>query len=182
MFKAKIETQPYYAFIDSYSIGNKEKAVLGETAFAEALLDFPVMVNVTYGKRQKDIDHLVFTARSVVMNECKNTNEGFFIHYSWMLSHVVNRFSDGLPVAQFYAHTAGYRIKDIKFTLTIPKLNCEPIVKKALKGLRIQVIETGVQLLKDEDKALWSKPVRSVILSVINNTQENSRDLVLSHA
>jgi hypothetical protein len=181
MFEAEIKRQPYYAFIDSYPIGNKEKAVLGETAFCEALSDFPVMVNVTYGKRQKDIDHLVFAANSVFMNECKNINEGFFMHYSWMLSHVVNRFSDGLPVAQFYAQTAGYSIRDIKFTLTIPKLNCEPIVKKALRGLKIHLIETGVQLLKDEDKPLWSKPIRSNILSVLNNIQDNSRDLVLYH-
>lgn len=169
----KTEIAPYYAFISSYPTSNKEKAVLGETAFCEALSDFPVMVNITYGKRQKDIDHLVFTSNSVVMNECKNTKEGFVMHYSWLLSHVVDRFSDGLPVAQFYAHTAGYSIKDIKFTLTIPKLNCNPLIKKALKGLKIHVIETEVQLLRQEDKPLWSKPVRNGILSVINIIQEN---------
>ena len=173
--KAEIERQPYYAFIDSYSVSNKEKAKLGEKAFAEALSDFPVMVNVTYGKRQKDIDHLVFTGNSVVMNECKNINTGFEMHYSWMLSHVVNRFSDGLPVAQHYAHTAGYNIQNIIFTLTIPKLNCEPLIRKTLKGLKIHLIETGVQLLEDEDKPLWSKPVRSNILSVINIIQDNTR-------
>ena len=178
-WNAEIEKQPYYAFIDAYSTSNKEKAKLGETAFCEALSDFPVMVNVTYGKRQKDIDHLVFTSNSVIMNECKNINTGFEMHYSWLLDHVVDRFSDGLPVAQFYARTTGYSTKDIKFTLTIPKLNCEPLIRKTLKSLKIHVIETEVQLLKDEDKPLWSKPVRSNILSVINNInniQDNSRD------
>jgi hypothetical protein len=178
--KAKIEKQPYYAFIDAYSASNKEKAKLGETAFCEALSDFPVMVNVTYGKRQKDIDHLVFTGNSVVMNECKNINENFEMHYSWFLSHVVNRFSDGLPVAQYYAHTAGYNIKNIKFTLTIPKLNCEPLIRKVLKGLKIHVIETGVQLLRDVDKPLWHEPVRRSILSVINSIQANTGDLTIS--
>jgi len=173
MKSAQVETYPYYAFIDSYSVSNKEKAALGETAFAEALSDFPVMVNVTYGKRQKDIDHLVFTSNSVVMNECKNTQEGFFMHYSWFCSHVADRFADGLPVAQFYAHTAGYRIKDITFTLTIPKLNCTPIVKQALRGLKVHVIETGVQLLESEDKQSWHKPIRKQFLSVINTIQEN---------
>lgn len=55
----KTVIHPYYAFISSYSTSNKEKAVLGETAFCEALSDFPVLVNVTYGKRQKDIDHFL---------------------------------------------------------------------------------------------------------------------------
>jgi len=176
--KTKFENKqpPYYTTIDSYSVGNKEKAELGETAFYEALSDFPVMVNVTYGKRQKDIDHLVFTGNSVIMNECKNLYEGFFMYYSWFLSPVVDRFSDGLPVAQYYAQTAGYCIKDIKFTLTIPKLNCEPIIRKTLKGIKIHLIETGVQLLKDGDKPLWHKPVRSNILSVINSIQENTGD------
>jgi hypothetical protein len=173
MAKDENKRQPYYMSIDSYSPDNKEKAKLGETAFYEALSDFPIMVNITYGKRQKDIDHLVFTSNSVIMNECKNIKESFEMHYSWFLSHVVNRFSDGLPVAQFYAQTAGYQIKDIRFTLTIPKLKCEPIIRKSLKGLKIHVIETGVQLLKEEDKSLWSKPIRSNILSVLNNIQEN---------
>jgi hypothetical protein len=175
--KAEIQKQPYYVFVDSYSASNKEKAKLGETAFAEALSDFPLMINVTYGKRQKDIDHLVFTGNSVIMNECKNTKAGFEMHYSWLLDHVVDRFSDGLPVAQFYAKTAGYSIKDIRFTLTIPKLSCEPIVRKTLKSLRINVIQTEVQLLRQEDKPLWYNPVRSNILSVINSIQENTRDL-----
>lgn len=171
---------PYYMIEANFSVGNKEKADLGETAFCEALSDFPVMVNVTYGKRQKDIDHLVFAYDTVVMNECKNTKEGFLMHYSWFCSHVAARFADGLPVAQYYAQTMGYSIKSIKFTLTIPKLNCDPIVKHAIKGLKINVIETEVQLLKSEDKKLWREPIRSNILSVINidNTgtiiQENS--------
>ena len=172
----KTEAAPYYVFISSYSTGNKEKAELGETAFAEALSDFPVMVNVTYGKRQKDIDHLVFTSNSVIMNECKNTSEGFFMHYSWLLSHVVDRFADGLPVAQYYAHTAGYSIKNIRFTLTIPKLNCEPLIRKTLKSLRIHLIETGVQLLKKEDKPSWSEPIRNGILSVINTNNKSTID------
>ena len=169
----KTQVEPYYAFIESFSIGNKEKAKFGETAFAEALSDFPIMMNVTYGKRQKDIDHLVFTGNCVVMNECKNINENFEMHYSWFLSHVVNRFSDGLPVAQYYAQTAGYNIRNITFTLTIPNLNCEPLIRKCLKGSKIHLIETGVQLLKKEDKPLWIEPIRSNILSVINNIQEN---------
>ena len=98
---------PYYISNSEFSTDNKTKAVLGESAFAESLQDFPVMVNVTYGHRQKDIDHLVFTSTSVVFNECKNTKESFEMHYSWFLDHVVNRFSDGLPVAQFYSQTAG---------------------------------------------------------------------------
>ena len=61
-------TYPYYYFVEEYPVANAEKAELGETAFKEALLDFPVMMNVTYGKRQKDIDHLVFTCNSLVVN------------------------------------------------------------------------------------------------------------------
>ena len=175
-----VETQPYYAYISTFSTGNKEKAVLGETAFSEALSDYPVMMNVTYGKRQKDIDHLVFTYNSVVFNECKNTQEGFFMHYSWFCSHVFDRFADGLPVAQYYASTAGYSIKSIRFTLTIPRLNCSPIVKLAIKGLKIHVIETAIQILKTEDKPLWCEPVRSNILFVINSTQVNTRDQTVS--
>jgi hypothetical protein len=170
----KIESHPYYSYTCAYTPDNKEKAILGEAAFCEALSDFPVMVNVTYGKRQKDIDHLVFTGSTVVMNECKNTHESFFMHYSWFCSHVADRFADGLPVAQYYAQTMGYKIKSIKFTLTIPKLNCTPIVKQAIKGLKVSVIETGVQLLKPEDKQSWTEPIRKHILSVINTIQDNT--------
>ena len=165
---------PYYMIETTFSVGNKEKADLGETAFAEALSDFPLMMNVTYGKAQKDIDHLVFAGNTVVMNECKNTNEGFFMHYSWFCSHVADRFADGLPVAQYYAQTLGYKIESIKFTLTIPKLNCTPIVKQAIKGLKVSVIETAVQLLKPEDKQSWTEPIRKHILSVINTIQDNA--------
>jgi hypothetical protein len=99
--------QPYYVEENSFSVSNKEKGELGEKAFVEAINDFPIMINITYGKRQKDIDHLVFAANSVVMNECKNTNEGFFMHYSWFCSHIADRFAGGLPIAQYYAQTAG---------------------------------------------------------------------------
>lgn len=175
MKEAQIEEYPYYYFIESYSIDNKTKCELGERAFAGALPDFPLMMNVTYGKRQKDIDHLVFAYDSVIMNECKNTKEGFFIWYSWFSSHVIDRFADGLPVAQFYAHTAGHSTKNVAFTLTIPKLDCEPSVVKAIKGLKIHVIETLVQLLRPDDKPLWYEPVRTNILSVINSIQVNTR-------
>jgi hypothetical protein len=150
-------------------LSNTEKAQFGENAFAEALSDFPVIMNVSYGQRQKDIDHLVFTSNSVIMNECKNTKENFVMYYSWFLSHVVDRYADGLPIAQYYAQTYGYSIKKIIFTLTIPHLNTEPIVTKALKGLKIHVIETNKQITIEEDKEQWYALVRRQILSVINN-------------
>jgi hypothetical protein len=167
---------PYYFNESGFSVSNKEKAKLGETAFAEALQDYSLMVNVTYGKRQKDIDHLVFTGKYVIMNECKNTNEGFFMHYSWFISHVANRFTDGLPIAQHYANIRGYKNEDIRFTLTIPKLNCDETIKLTLTKLKIHIIETGIQLLKEEDKVLWHKVVKNNILSVINSPQVNTRD------
>lgn len=154
------ENIPYYKFESQYPINNKKKAEWGEEAFAEALSDFPILMNITYGKRQKDIDHLVFTGHSVIMNECKNINEDFKVFYSWFLDHVVDRFADGLPVAQYYARTFGYSVKSITFTLTIPRLNTETIVRKALKGLRIHVIETGKQLTDEESLVKWHGPVR----------------------
>ncbi len=116
--------EPYYSSMEEYSVRNKEKAKFGEEAFAEALSDYPVLMNVNYGKRQKDIDHLVFTCSLVIMNECKNTKEAFYIWYSWFLSHIVNRFVDGYPIAQFYAHTLGYSIKNIVLTLNYTKTKC----------------------------------------------------------
>jgi hypothetical protein len=115
-----LESLPYYVAIDSFSIGNKEKGQFGEQAFAESVKDYTVLLNIQYGKRQKDIDHLVLTSNSVIMNECKNTSTGFFMVYSWFCSHVADRFADGLPVAQHYANTLGYRCTKIDFTLTIP--------------------------------------------------------------
>lgn len=171
--------KPYYLLESQYSITNKDKAQWGEEAFVEALSDFPILMNITYGKRQKDIDHLVLTSNHVVMNECKNTNKNFHMFYSWFLSHVVDRFADGLPVAQYYARTFGYSVKSIVFALTIPRLNTEPIVKKALKGLKIHVIETGKQLLDKDSLEEWHKPVRDRFLSVINNQDNNTRDYIL---
>lgn len=125
-------------------------------------------MNITYGQRQNDIDHLVFADHTII-NECKNVKENFMMWYSWFTSHVVDRFADSLPVAQYYARTLGYPVKSITFTLTIPYLNTEPTVKKALKGLGIKVIQTGKQLLKEEDKKLWYPQIRKQILSVINS-------------
>jgi hypothetical protein len=127
-------------------------------------------MNVTYGEGQKDIDHLVFTSDSVIMNECKNTKGNFYMWYSWFLSHVVDRFADGLPVAQFYARSFGYSFNNITFTLTISRLNAEFIVFKAIEGLKIRVIQTGKQLLNNDHKKRWYTPIRRQILSVINNT------------
>jgi hypothetical protein len=169
-------SSPYYIVESQYPVTNTEKAQWGEEAFAEALSDFPILMNITYGKRQKDIDHLVFASHSVIMNECKNTKENFHMFYSWFLSHVVDRFADGLPVAQYYARTFGYSVKSIVFTLTIPRLNTEPIVKKALNGLRIHVIETEEQLVDKDSLEKWHKPVRGQFLSVINNQVNNTRD------
>jgi hypothetical protein len=171
--------KPYYLSESQYSIANKDKAQWGEEAFVEALSDFPILMNITYGKRQKDIDHLVLTSNHVVMNECKNTKENFHMFYSWFLSHVVDRFADGLPVAQYYARTFGYSVKSIVFTLTIPRLNTEPIVEKALKGLKIHVIETGKQLVDKDSLEKWHKPVRDRFLSVINNQDNNTGDHIL---
>ena len=42
--------------------------------------------------------------------------------------------------------------------------------------ININIIETEVQLLKQEDKPLWYEPVRSGILSVINSIQDNTAD------
>jgi hypothetical protein len=173
--------EPYYCCVSTFSISNTEKARFGESAFAEALSDFPVYVNITYGKRQKDIDHLVLTSNSLIMNECKNTKEDFHMYYSWFLSHVVDRFADGLPVAQYYARSFGYPTRCVKFTLTIPCLNTEPIVEKAIRGLEIHVIQTGVQIIREQDKKLWYPTVREHILSVINTRYYIIRDLYIAH-
>ena len=90
------------------------------------------------------------------------------MYYSWFLSHVVNRFSDGLPVAQFYGRAFGYPTKNLKFTLTIPYLNAEPVTLRAIKGLKISVIETRKQLLHERDLKDWCFPIRRQFLSVIN--------------
>lgn len=166
-----IAVKPYYFDERSFSGSNQSKGKLGEAGFSNALSDFPILCNITYGKRQKDIDHLVFTCNYVVFNECKNTKESFQMYYSWFLSHVVDRFADGLPVAQFYARAMGYPIKNIKFTLTIPYLNTEPTTKRALKGLKISVIETKKQILNERDLKDWHFPIRSQFLSVINTEE-----------
>lgn len=160
--------EPYYVGKKEFSGSNQNKGKLGETGFTNALSDFPMLCNITYGKRQKDIDHLVFTCNYVVFNECKNTKESFQMYYSWFLSHVVDRFSDGLPVAEFYARAFGYPVKSIKFTLTIPYLNTEPITQRAIKGLKINVIETKKQLLNKKDLKNWRFQIRKQFLSVIN--------------
>jgi len=168
--------EPYYVGKKEFSVSNQNKGKLGETAFSNALSDFPILCNITYGKRQKDIDHLVFTGNYVVLNETKNTKENFQMYYSWFLSHVVDRFSDGLPVAQFYGRTLGYPVKSIKFTLTISCLNIEPITQRALKGLNITVIETKKQLLDERDLESWCSPIRKHFLSVINIEEVYNRE------
>jgi hypothetical protein len=171
-----MHAKPYYLSIEKYSLANIEKARLGEETFREALSDFPILANIPYGKRQKDIDHLVFTSSSVVMNECKNTKESFYIFYSWFMDHVVDRFADGLPIAEWYAKTSSYSTKRIVFALTISRFNAEPIVKASMNGLKINLIETGKQLLNDESKKDWYVPVRDQFLSVINNITNNQVD------
>lgn len=168
--------EPYYVGKEEFSVSNQNKGKLGETAFSNALSDFPILCNITYGKRQKDIDHLVFTGNYVVLNETKNTKENFQMYYSWFLSHVVDRFSDGLPVAEFYGRTLGYPVKSIKFTLTISCLNIEPITQRALKGLNITVIETRKQLLNERDLRSWCSPIRKQFLSVINIEEVYNRE------
>ena len=160
--------KPYYLVEKKFSESNQNKGKLGENGFSYALSDFPIICNITYGKRQKDIDHLVFTFNYVVFNECKNTKENFQMYYSWFLSHVVNRFADGLPVAQFYARAFGYPLKNIKFTLTIPYLNIESTTERAIKGLKINVIETKKQLLNESNLKDGYFPIRRQFLSVIN--------------
>jgi len=164
----KMEEDPYYLEEKKFSESNQNKGKLGETAFSNALSDFPIICNITYGKRQKDIDHLVLTSHGLVFNECKNTGENFQMYYSWFLSHVVDRFAEGLPVAQFYGRTLGYSAKAIKFTLTISCLNTEPITHKAMKGLDINVIQTKKQLLNERDLKKQSASIRKQFLSVIN--------------
>jgi len=154
------------------TISNAEKGDLGEDAFAEALPDFPMIRNIMFGKRQNDIDHLVLTSNYLVFNECKNTNENFFAHYSWFLSHILARFVYGLPIAQYYAKTLGYSSNQIKFLLTIPKLNTNSHVIKVLKSLNIDVIETEIQILSEESKGHWSSFIRNGLLSVINNIED----------
>lgn len=166
--------EPYYSHKEKWSKSNRVKAKLGENAFSDALSDFPILCNVTYGHRQKDIDHLVLTCDRLVFNECKNVKEGFQMHYSWFLSHVVNRFADGLPVAQYYARSLGYSTKHVIFTLTMPYLNTEPPVHKALRGLKIKVIQTGKQLTEERDTKKWCFPIRRQFLSVINTTTSNN--------
>lgn len=163
--------EPYYVGKKEFSVSNQNKGKLGETAYRNALSDFPILSNITYGKRQKDIDHLVFTCNCVVFNECKDTKENFQMYYSWFLSHVVDRFSDGLPVAQFYSRTFGYPVKSVKFTLTMPCLNTEPVTLQAIKGLKISVIETRKQLLNERDSKDWNFPIRRQFLSVINRKE-----------
>jgi hypothetical protein len=166
--------EPYHSQDNKYPITNTEKGRFGEQAFTEALSDFPILMNITYGKRQKDIDHLVFTSKSVIMNECKNNNENFFMYYSWFEDRVFDRFVEGLPIAQFYAKTLGCPVKDFIFTLTIPRLNTEPRVKLRLKQIKIHVIETKRQILKAKNKKQWYPIVRGQILSVINNQTNNT--------
>jgi hypothetical protein len=166
--------EPYYCMESKYPLKNKEKAKLGEEAFAEALQDYKVLMNITYGKPQKDIDHIVLTSKYLILNECKNTDENFFVWHSWFTSHVVKRFEDAYPIVKWYARGYGYSVKNIVLTLTIPKLNTEPIVRKALQGLKIHVIETGEQLLDNKSKKNWYNPIRNQILFVINNCSSNT--------
>lgn len=167
------DKEPYYLNKEEWSQSNKTKAELGENAFSNALSDFPIWCNVTYGHRQKDIDHLILTCDCLVLNECKNLKESYQMHYSWFLSHVVNRFADGLPVAQYYARSLGYSAKQVTFTLTIPCLNTDHFVHEALKGLKIKVIQTGIQLTEERNKKQWYKQwhfsIRRQFLSVFNS-------------
>lgn len=167
--------QPYYSDNKDFSQSNKRKAKLGESGFYKALADFPILCNVTYGHRQKDIDHLVLTCDFVIFNECKNVKEDFQMYYSWFLSHVVDRYADGLPVAQYYARSLGYATKNVTFTLTIPYLNTDSLVYNALNGLKIEVIQTKKQLLEERDIKQWYSPIRTQFLSVIN-TRTTNRD------
>jgi len=166
--------KPYYLEKQEYPVSNTKKGELGERAFYDALSDYPVFCNITFGHRQKDIDHLVLTCDCLVFNECKNVKESFQMHYSWFLSHVVDRFADGLPVAQYYARSFGYSTKHVIFTLTIPCLNTDPPVHEALRGLKIRMIQTGKQLTEERDKKDWCFPVRRQFLSVINTTTSNN--------
>lgn len=166
--------EPYYMGKSDYPETNTQKGKLGELGFSNALSDFPILCNITYGKKQKDIDHLVLTCDCVIFNECKNVKEGFHMYYSWFLSHVVDRYADGLPVAQYYARSLGYATKNVIFTLTIPYLNTDSLVYHALKGLKIEAIQTKKQLLEERDLKEWYSPIRRQFLSVINTRTTNT--------
>jgi len=167
---------PYYFNERVFPRSNKEKGNLGEVGFITAIskISCHILCNITYGHRQKDIDHLLFARDFVIFNECKNVSEKFKMYYSWFLSHVVNRFVEGLPVAQYYARSFGYLSKALIFTLTIPHLNADPLVQKALKGLKIIVIQTGKQLLEEKDINQCRSRIRKQILSVINSYENNT--------
>lgn len=168
MWLRKVMGDPYY--FDAFPASNATKGILGESEFATPISDFYILHNITYGHRQKDIDHLVLTSECIVFNESKNTKEDFEVSLSWFLSHILNRFVDGLPIAQWYARTLGYF--KIKLTLTITRLNTSPLIHSILKHLGIQIIETGKQLTEIyqfREKALnqWAPKLRRKILSVL---------------
>lgn len=68
------------------------------------------------------------------------------------------------------------------------QLNTTPLVRNVIQALHVQVIETHKQVLNTSEKASWTKPVRSKILSLLSlsvldislNTSNNAFSIIAS--
>lgn len=169
---------PYY--FDKYP-QNAAKGKYGEIAFLSSIENFPILSNIHYGHKQKDIDALILRSNSLDFNEIKNLKESFVVSYSWFLSHILDRFVDGTPIVEFYARTLGYNRNQVKKVLVIPKLNASRFIRSLLKGSGIEVVETKKQLtdnslLKERALNCWYFAIRRFFLSVYNNRHYSKKN------
>lgn len=154
-----------YYFEKAYPASNMFKGMVLDESIEDALFDFPILTNVPYGKSIKDIDNLIFFSKGVIVNENKNLKP-FIIFYSWFVSHILNRYVEGVPIAQYYARTVGYPVK-CTLALTISNFKADASTLRAIKSLDVKLIENGKQLL-DYPSSDMLGVIRAKFLSVIN--------------
>lgn len=155
-----------------------EKGILGEDPSYEAYSNKNhknlVLRNLATDNNRGDIDNLIIDLTSITIDEDKNLNSNTEISLSWFCSHVIDRYVKALPIAQNYAEMLGIDEKNIKFNLTISVFKpSNPLVQEAVKALKINVVETGLQVLKEEDKKQWIDAINRSVKTLSNNTNKS---------
>jgi len=102
----------------------------------------------------------------------------------WYITHIFNRYVQGLPFIEQYAKYYGLSNYQIIFTLTLPYFLLPDedkeqamIIKSMVKAMNLQIIETGVQALDDRDCNKWESAVsrfcKGLLILGNNNDKKN---------
>jgi len=145
-------------------LSNKAKGRLGEAAVSTSpsLKHRVAYHNLPTDKYGGDIDHLATVDNTLLFIETKNVNENFKIYSGWARTHIIDRFTKGAATAKLIAKS-----KHIRKVLIISVY--KPASKKVdqlIRGLDIEIIETGKQALSKQDFTHWHNAINRFVKTI----------------